>query len=83
LRTAEAEVGGRHARTCLEYTFPCDAFAWCAETDTAEGGTIDELQDSIWSIICLTGANLGGSDGRSGNAVGSITPRASDGRPDI
>jgi hypothetical protein len=66
-------MGGRHARTCLEYTFARDAFALSAEADTGKCGTIDKLQDSIWSIFCLTGENLGGSNGWSRNAIGSIT----------
>jgi hypothetical protein len=43
LRIAEAEMGGRHARTCLEYTFACDAFALSAEADAGKCGTIDKL----------------------------------------
>jgi len=83
LRIAETEEGGRHARTCLEYTFACDAHSLCAKADAAKGGAVDELQDSIWSIFCLTSAKLGSSDGRGGNATESITLRASDGRSDI
>jgi len=40
---AEAEIGGRHARTCLEYTFTRDAFALSAEANTGKCGTIDKL----------------------------------------
>ena len=74
---------GRHARTCLEYTFACDAFILCAEADTAKYGAVDELQDGIRSIFCLTSAKLRSGDWRSGNTVRSITLRAGDGRPDI
>jgi len=76
-------VGKRHARTCLKYTFARDAFALCAEADAAKCGAIDELQDGVWSILCLTSAELRSGDGRSRNTVGSITLRAGDGRPDI
>jgi hypothetical protein len=76
-------VGKPHARTCLEYTFACDASALCAEADTAKCGAVDELKDGVWSILCLTSVELMSGDGRSRNAVGSITLRAGDGRPDI
>lgn len=76
-------MGWRHARTCLENTLARDAFALSAEADTGKCGTIDKLQDGIRSIICLTGENLGCSNGRSGNTIGSVTLRTSNGRSDI
>jgi hypothetical protein len=49
----------RSARTCLEYTFARDAFSLSAEAYSAESGAIDEFENSIWGIFCLTGTESG------------------------
>jgi hypothetical protein len=65
-------------RTCLEYTFARDAFSLGAEAYSAESGTIDEFEDSIWGIFCLTCTELGNCDGRCRK---DMTLRSNDGWP--
>ena len=67
-------------RTCLEYAFARDTFSLGAEAYSAECGAIDEFENSIWGIFCLSSIELGRCDGRCRDAMAL---RSSDGWPRI
>lgn len=76
LEGGERQEWVRAARTCLEYTFACNAFSLSAEAYSAESSAIDEFENNI----CPTSIKLGSRDGGCREA---IAVRASDGRPRV